>query len=145
MISRKLLLFLTLGLIGFLGICVILADMGILRQKLNQIREMFPFLPSTREMFDFEGRDKVGHFLITGSLALLLNLNLEGRQLELMGRKVYWGSLLIYTAAILEELTQLIFPSRGFDWLDLSAGLLGVFILGSICYPYVEKRIPFKE
>lgn len=96
-------------------------------------------------MFDFPGRDEVGHFLITGCLALLLNLNLKGRQLELLARQIYWGSLFIYSAAILEELTQLLFPSRGFDLLDLSAGLLGVFVLGSLSYPYVEKYIPFKE
>ena len=73
--------------------------------------------------------DKVLHFLLIGTAALLLNKVFKFKTFRLLRFHVYWGSTIIGIAAITEEISQLYIPSRTFDLMDLTADFIGIFIL----------------
>ena len=74
--------------------------------------------------------DKIAHFLLIGTLTLLVNLSNKNRRLQLGSRKFLVGSLVIFVLITLEELSQVFFPNRSLDWLDLTANYLGIFVFG---------------
>lgn len=79
---------------------------------------------------DFPGGDKVGHFVLMGSMALLLNIAWRQRRITLFGQQWLLGSTLLVIVVTLEELSQIWLPMRSFDWLDLLADYLGIYFLG---------------
>lgn len=86
--------------------------------------------------------DKIGHFLLFGTLALLLNMALGFRQVNIRGRWFHWGSVLVFAFATAEEFSQLAFPSRTFDVLDMLFDLLGIGVLSSVAFRrYVLKKL----
>jgi len=76
--------------------------------------------------------DKIGHFLLFGLLALLLNIALRFRLIRLSSRNFHLGSVLVFAFAVCEEFSQLAIDNRTFDFLDMLFDLLGVGILSSI-------------
>lgn len=78
--------------------------------------------------------DKIGHFLLFGILALLMNTALRFRQVDLRFRTFHLGSLLVFAFAAIEECTQLAFDNRTFDLVDMLFDLLGIGILSSISF-----------
>lgn len=72
--------------------------------------------------------DKLGHFWLYGGLALLLNLLLKRKIVPLWSVRLQLGSVLIFSFAVLEELSQGFFATRTLDGWDLIADLLGVYI-----------------
>ncbi len=72
--------------------------------------------------------DKIGHVGLFGTLAYLSNFALKLRQISLAKFNVYLGTLLVFSFALIEEISQLFFPQRTFDWFDLLAGVLGIFV-----------------
>jgi len=70
--------------------------------------------------------DKMGHVLLFGALALLLNFATKARQVAVGPVRLYLGVVLTLGFALLEEGSQLLFPSRSFELLDILADLLGV-------------------
>jgi VanZ family protein len=74
------------------------------------------------------GGDKVGHFLLMGTLALLLNLALSCRVIKVAGRAFLIGSLIALTLITIEEFSQRFVPYRTFDLVDLVADYSGVII-----------------
>jgi VanZ family protein len=85
--------------------------------------------------------DKLGHFLLLGGLAFLLNVSLGGRRVRLFGRGCLLGSALVLGFAALEEGSQAFIATRTCDWLDLAADILGVWWLGGLCrrWPSLHK------
>lgn len=81
----------------------------------------------------FEHGDKVGHFVIFATVGLLANLALRFRRWQQLPWQPEVGSVLVCLYALGDELSQLYFPSRNFEWLDLIAGIAGV-VLVSLCY-----------
>lgn len=68
--------------------------------------------------------DKIAHAILYGIMAYLLNYGLNGKRwfrLEI-------GSLIVFSFALIEEVSQLYFPSRTFDWFDLLADVVGIVV-----------------
>lgn len=86
--------------------------------------------------------DKLGHFVLMGVMAFLLNLALRGRTARPGRGQWLVGSALVLALAAAEELSQLFIPGRSFDFADLSAAAAGVLVLGrmSLWLPASEKQ-----
>jgi len=82
--------------------------------------------------------DKVGHFFIFGLLALLGNLALKLRQITIGSLRIYVASVLVFTFAIVEELSQAFFPDRTLDLVDAIAGILGILVLSLLSKPLAK-------
>jgi VanZ family protein len=110
----------------FLVLIIILADTGLVGAVFGWI-------------YFFPNGDKVAHFLLWGTFSLLVSLGFPARRLPIGPLKVLKSSLLVLKSSlfvsipvILEEVSQLFFPGRSPDLLDLAAGLLGVFLFGEL-------------
>ena len=79
-------------------------------------------------LYAFPAGDKVGHFLLMGILALLVNMGLGARRLPLGRRRVLVGSLVVAVIITLEEASQLFLPNRTFSLSDLAMGYLGILV-----------------
>lgn len=76
--------------------------------------------------------DKVGHFFLIGFLAFLVNLSLGASTIGVGRIQVLRGNLYVMVPVLLEEISQIAFPSRTFDLLDLAADAAGVLIFGRL-------------
>jgi polysaccharide biosynthesis protein VpsQ len=83
-------------------------------------------------LYAFPYGDKVGHFFLMGGLAFCVNLALKGCRINIGPWRVLTGSLVVAAGVTIEEFSQLFFQNRTFDLLDLSASLLGIWLLGQI-------------
>ena len=72
------------------------------------------------------GSDKVGHFVLLGTLAFSLNLALRGKSLQCGPGRLLWGSLLVAVVITFEEFSQMWVSTRQFDWGDLAANYAGI-------------------
>ena len=70
--------------------------------------------------------DKIGHFLLYGILAFLVNLALNNRTTKIFSYQLLLGATLVLTFAILEEFTQIMLSTRDFDLWDIACDLGGV-------------------
>jgi polysaccharide biosynthesis protein VpsQ len=85
-----------------------------------------------KAMYPFPGGDKVGHFVLMGTLALLVNVSLSLRTITILSRRVLLGSLIVAAVVTLEECTQVFFANRTFSLTDLSFDYLGI-----VCFSYL--------
>jgi polysaccharide biosynthesis protein VpsQ len=74
--------------------------------------------------------DKFGHLFIIGLLAFLLNYALAGRMVKIGRLKILLGCTIVAVAITVEECSQIWFPARTFDLIDLSANYLGIALAG---------------
>ncbi len=86
------------------------------------------------------GGDKTGHFLIMGMVSFLVTLafasaKIRGRRLGALG-----CVLLVGAVVTIDELLQLLFPSRTFDLADLLANWLGILTFGLAAWLF-RKRL----
>lgn len=134
---------LTAAIIGGAAMCVVLENMGKLDATQKALYSLVPGLNDFRNnvVKSFPYRDKIGHFLLSGLFTVLLNLSANGRKITVFKRKLYLGIPIVTTGAIFEEFSQILFPTRGFDLLDLAAGLLGIYCLGYKAYPWIEGKV----
>ncbi len=86
------------------------------------------------------GGDKSGHFILFGLLAFLVNLVLLGSAFRCGRLSVLVGSAIVVGLAVVEEVSQLFFANRTFDLLDLSAGLLGIWVFGHLARLYLRRE-----
>lgn len=86
--------------------------------------------------------DKIGHFCIFVTLTLITNFALNLRQIKVFNLAVYLGSAVVFIFAFLEELSQLMFPKRSFDLVDILADLLAI-LLASFATKWLAKRFNF--
>lgn len=75
--------------------------------------------------------DKMLHFLLIGTLAMLLNLSMRLRTFGSTSILFQRGTVVMLLIATAEEFSQLLIPARDFEWLDLGSNYLGITILGS--------------
>ena len=78
----------------------------------------------------------IGHFVLIGASAGLLNLALGLRTVRWFGRAWLLGSVIIVIFCTLEEISQHWLPARSFDLLDLAGDYAGIF-----CFGWLAKRI----
>lgn len=84
--------------------------------------------------------DKIGHVLLFAALALLLNFATKARQLAVGSVRLYLGVVLTLGFALLEEGSQLLFPARSFELLDILADLLGVTLATLLTNAFYQLR-----
>lgn len=89
--------------------------------------------------------DKVGHVVLFGVLALLLNFATKARQLAFGPVRLYVGVALTLGFALLEEGSQLLFPSRSFELLDILADLLGVALATWLTTAFYQLRARYRR
>lgn len=83
--------------------------------------------------------DKLGHLVLVGPLALLLNLVLGGRRAP---RPLSWcmlGSGLVGLLMTLEETSQAIIPARSFDPADALMNLVAVAAAQGVCSAMIRR------
>jgi polysaccharide biosynthesis protein VpsQ len=80
-----------------------------------------------RNIYRFQGGDKLGHFVLYGILAFLA-AHAFPRRVNILGWMLPLSALLVLLMAILEELSQFWFPHRTPDIYDLSFGVLGIIV-----------------
>jgi len=90
-------------------------------------------------LYNYPGGDKIGHFFLMGSLALLINLAFPAWRLRACHQAVPAGSLLTAAVITLEECSQVLFPTRTFSLADLTADYLGIIIIGIILFHFIQK------
>lgn len=78
--------------------------------------------------------DKIGHICIFAVLTFCLNYALSYASFKLFRVKLLTGSMLIFSFALIEEFTQLFFPSRTFDFGDILSDLVGIFLASIFAY-----------
>lgn len=86
------------------------------------------------------GGDKTGHFLIMGTVTFLVTLafssaHLRGRRLGALGCMAIVG-----VVVTVDELLQLLFPSRTFSGADLLANWLGILTFGAAAWALLRLR-----
>ncbi len=77
-------------------------------------------------IYSFPGGDKAGHFLLMGTLSLLVNLSFGLCQIELFSRRVLLGTMVVLVVVTLEEASQLWFTARTFSLVDLGFDYMGI-------------------
>jgi hypothetical protein len=86
------------------------------------------------------GGDKLGHFVLFGLLAFLVNLVLQATVVRCGRLPLLKGSALVMVIVIAEEVSQLLFVSRSFELLDLAADLAGIWIFGQLAARYSKRE-----
>ena len=86
--------------------------------------------PVYRFITAYPGSDKVGHFVLIGGMAFLLNLSLDLRAVRLVGWGWLLGGVLVGVVCTLEEISQIWIPGRTFDLLDLAGDYAGIVFFG---------------
>ena len=86
------------------------------------------------------GSDKLGHFVLIGASAGLLNLALGLREVRWCGRGWLLGSVLIVIFCTLEEISQHWLPARSFDLLDLAGDYAGILFFGWLAKLVSRRR-----
>ena len=86
------------------------------------------------------GGDKVGHFYLMGGLAFVVNLALGLRTFALARWNILWGSAIVGTLVLLEEISQAWFPSRTFDLVDLTFDFLGIVFFGWVARKLTAQK-----
>ena len=72
--------------------------------------------------------DKIGHIVLYGFMAFLLNYGLDGKKWF----KFHIGSLLVLVFSVVEEMSQAYFPSRSFDYADILASVTGITSISTL-------------
>jgi polysaccharide biosynthesis protein VpsQ len=86
------------------------------------------------------GGDKIGHFVLFGLLAFLVNLVLQATVVRCGRLTILKGSALVMVIVIAEEVSQLLFVSRSFEVLDLAADLAGIWFFGQLAGLYSKRE-----
>jgi hypothetical protein len=110
---------LTLALFCLIVAIIVIANMG-------QLAQAFPFI------YKVPYSDKVGHFLLMGGMAFMLNLSLSGKRIKFGPLKFLLGSLIVLTVVTLEELSQGALSTRTMDLKDWLADIAGIFVFGQL-------------
>lgn len=119
---------LTISYIGLILLIIIAADMGQLNFFIRWIHSI-PY------------GDKLGHFLLVGMLALVINLSWNAARFQWWWGSILKGSLLVFILITLEEFSQLFISYRHFDLGDLFSNYLGILLLGHLAI-YLRPREP---
>ena len=71
--------------------------------------------------------DKIMHFLLVGTLAVVLNLYFCHRKVTISNKKILLGSLITLIFITLEECSQYYIPNRNFELMDMCCNYAGIF------------------
>jgi VanZ family protein len=94
------------------------------------------------DIYNAPGGDKVGHFVLMGTMAFLANLALRARVVKIASLNILLGSLIVTTLVALEELSQNFFPGRTPALDDFTASLAGILVLGWLATKITKPNNP---
>jgi VanZ family protein len=117
---------LALGFAAFIALLIVLADT-------RNLGPLYVF-------YDFPYGDKVGHVVLYGTLMLLSSLALMQFRGGASSRSVLMVGGAMVVLVSLEELSQLMFPARTVDLLDLAASYTGIAWFGCLSLFVAEWR-----
>ena len=104
---------------------------------------------STNFFFEFTQiipqKDKIGHFILYGVLALLLDKAFREKNYRIFKTAIPVSFVWVMAFATVEEFSQIWIPVRNFDLIDLGADLIGVllFIAASRLIEVKIKKVDF--
>lgn len=84
--------------------------------------------------------DKIGHFFLFGLLTLLLNLALNFKSLNFK-KSLPLGTVIVSVFVLLEEMSQVLFPNRTLDIIDLIADGLGIITFTFLGYFIFQHKV----
>lgn len=84
--------------------------------------------------------DKIGHFVLFGTLAFLVNKALRCRTVNVLGKDVLIGCFGVLCFVVIEEFSQIYFDARTFDITDLMYDLVGIYVGGFLAV--VSGQLP---
>lgn len=115
-------------LIFFLFICLVIvgADTGKIPHWLSQV-------------YHFPNGDKVGHFVLYGVMAFLMNISFPKWIFHAGSLTLPGGSLLFAVFSILEEISQAFFASRSSSLLDVIFSLLGILAFSFLSNWFLKR------
>ena len=88
---------------------------------------------------DIPFQDKIGHFVLYGMLAFLLDFALRNKNWKVFKWSFPASILLVLTFALVEEVSQYWIPVRYFDFLDVVADTFGVVVFVLLARYYQRK------
>lgn len=95
-----------------------------------------------KEFLPYE--DKIAHFFLVGSLALLVNLCLSLSRISIGRFSFLNGSLILLILVTIEEVSQMWFPDRSCSWSDLFANYAGIICFGQLAIALMNQRTFFE-
>lgn len=84
--------------------------------------------------------DKYGHVVLFGVLTLAANILTGFRMLPAGSTRLLLGSIIVAAIAIAEELSQIFFPARSVDMVDLLADVIGI-ALGTLVSLWWRRKM----
>ncbi|AKF10715.1 VanZ family protein [Sandaracinus amylolyticus] len=84
--------------------------------------------------------DKLGHLVLIGLLALVVELATAGRVVSIARAPIRIGSAVVLALVVLEEISQRWVPARSFDYGDLAADVIGIAVLGTLGARLARQR-----
>jgi polysaccharide biosynthesis protein VpsQ len=112
----------TMGYIIFILMIIVLADQGDYIAILKDWVDMIPY------------GDKGGHLILMGLLSLTVNLSFKCTLWTVGQHTFLKGSVIVAILVTLEEISQLFFSYRTFDWGDLLFDYLGILGFGQLAW-----------
>lgn len=129
-IMNKTIKTLTVIYLILLIVIIVIADI----KGLSYLLDFVQFLPYSHVA------DKLGHFVLFGISAFLVNLSLGLRNFKIGKFCCFSGSLIILLVITVEELSQIFLSGRTFSLTDLLCGYAGVFTGGELARLAYGKR-----
>ncbi|MCO6450677.1 MAG: VanZ family protein [Caldilineales bacterium] len=120
---------LTVLFVLFLAFVVLAADKGYAGQLFGVL-------------YGFPGGDKVGHFLLMGTLSFLVNFTLRARTIRLGKVDILLGTLIVLAIVTLEEFTQILMDNRSFSLIDLTFDYAGIILFGYAAARLARRNQP---
>ncbi len=111
--------------VAFIVYIIYLANMGRQDHVFFQLVAAVPF------------GDKIGHFVLIGTLALVVNLALGSptfHSWRVLGVPILLGTVVVTPLVVAEEFSQLFVASRTFDWIDLICDFIGIAAANWLAY-----------
>ncbi len=113
--------------IGFITILLFASDVGYLNKSRGWLAE---------NVFYY---DKVGHFVLIGFLAFILNILFKKRNAKSFNPALLIGSYLTFAFSTIEEFSQIFIESRSFNVYDLMANYLGIAFFSLLFFLIFNK------
>lgn len=90
-------------------------------------------------IYHFPNGDKVGHFVLYGIMAFLMNVSFPKWTYRIGSFSLPGGGLLFAIFSILEEISQSFFASRNSSLLDATFSLLGIFAFSVLSGLWIKR------
>lgn len=116
------------GFVIFIAVVLVYADMGWDLFLFDWVKYL-PF------------KDKLGHFLLIGTLTFFVNILLDFRRVNIGKRELLLGSVLVFLFFTLEEMSQAFLANRNCEFLDFLCNTFGILIFERLALKLKNQKI----